>query len=111
MISDEKLNQEVLVIAGGFDGAHILNSVEVYSPDGSCNFLLPELPVNAYGNALFFMNGLLYACGGSSGIDMNVCYFLNSQQNKWLISHGLSLNRPRMMGAYTISADGIVYFR
>ena len=52
-----KSSTEVLVISGGFDGANILNSVEVYSPEGSCNLLLPNLPVNVYGNALFYMNG------------------------------------------------------
>ena len=100
----------MLVIAGGFDGAQILNSVEVFSPEGKCNVLLPKLPVNAYGNALFFMKGLLYACGGSSGIDMNVCYFLD-KSGEWVHSQELSLNRPRMMGAYTVSSEGIVYFR
>lgn len=101
---------EVLVISGGFDGANILNTVEVYSPEGSCNLLLPTLPVNVYGNALFYMNGQLYACGGSSGIDMNVCHNLN-HEGQWVLSDGISLNEPRMMGAFTVSTEGVIYFR
>ena len=50
-------NNEVAIIAGGFDGESILNSVEVYSPDGSCNANLPPLPLAIYGVGLFFMNG------------------------------------------------------
>jgi hypothetical protein len=38
-----------IVIGGGFDGANILTSVEVYSPDGKCNFKLPDLPTPCYG--------------------------------------------------------------
>ena len=105
-----KSSTEVLVISGGFDGANILNSVEVYSPEGSCNLLLPNLPVNVYGNALFYMNGQLYACGGSSGIDMNVCHNLNHER-QWVLSDGISLNEPRMMGAFTVSTEGVIYFR
>ena len=48
---------EVAIIAGGFDGESILNSVEVYSPDGNCNANLPPLPLAIYGVGLFFMNG------------------------------------------------------
>ena len=98
--------QEVVIIAGGFDGANILNSVEVYSPEGSCNLLLPNLPLNAYGNALFYMNGQLYVCGGNS---VNACHLLTRGQ--WVISEGISLNRPRVMGAYTISTEGVIYYR
>ena len=105
-----KSSTEVLVISGGFDGANILNSVEVYSPEGSCNLLLPNLPVNVYGNALFYMNGQLYACGGSTGIEMNVCHNLN-HEGKWVLSDGISLNEPRMMGAFTVSTEGVIYFR
>ena len=50
-------NNEVAIIAGGFDGESFLNSVEVYSPDGSCNANLPQLPLAIYGVGLFFMNG------------------------------------------------------
>ena len=105
-----KSSTEVLVISGGFDGANILNSVEVYSPEGSCNLLLPNLPVNVYGNALFYMNGQLYACGGSTGIEMNVCHNLN-HEGQWVLSDGISLNEPRMMGAFTVSTEGVIYFR
>ena len=49
-------NNEVAILAGGFDGGSILNSVEVFSEDGSCNAKLPPLPLAIYGVGLFFMN-------------------------------------------------------
>ena len=52
----EKRNNEVAILAGGFDGRSILNSVEVFSPDGTCNAKLPSLPLAIYGVGLFFMN-------------------------------------------------------
>ena len=33
---------EVLLVAGGFDGDKILDNVELYSPDGTCNFHISQ---------------------------------------------------------------------
>ena len=103
-----KRNNEVAILAGGFDGGSILNSVEVYSPDGSCNAKLPSLPLPIYGVGLFFMNESLHACGG----DVNVCFELvNLPKPHWKHKTNLMLMEPRLMGATTVSNDGIVYFR
>jgi hypothetical protein len=57
----------VLVIVGGFDGENILDSVEVYSPNGRCNFHLAPLPQPVYELFAIFFRGNLFACGGDVG--------------------------------------------
>ncbi len=60
--------QLVVVI---LDFPEILNSVEVYSPNGGCNFEVAPLPVEVYEHFLIFYRGNLYACGGS---EENKCW-------------------------------------
>ena len=99
-------DEEVLIAAGGFDGANILTSVEVFSPENNCNGYLPSLPFPIYGHGLFFMNNTLLACGG----DWNHCFELKSHSKKWKIADKFTMHNPRLMGAYTISSRGIIYF-
>jgi hypothetical protein len=60
-------DDEVLVLVGGFDGEHILDSVEVYSPTGGCNVPLAPLPESVYELFAVFFRGSLFACGGDAG--------------------------------------------
>ena len=58
--------REVLLVAGGFNGSHLLTSVELWSPDGQCNLELPDLPDGPrYGLGVFTYDGKVYACGGA----------------------------------------------
>lgn len=102
--------EEVVVIAGGFDGASLLNSVEVYSTDGFCSGTLPSLPISSWGLGLFFANNTLFACGGEQG---SQCFRIHSNSNAkwWTGDHDLRMNKPRLMGATTVSNKGIIYIR
>ena len=55
---------EVAVLAGGYDGWRILDSVELFSPNDTCRQRLAPLPNPILGLVAFYLNDNLYACGG-----------------------------------------------
>ena len=50
---------DVVMLAGGHDGFHILDSVELYSPNGTCQHNLAPLPAPAYGLVLAYVEALV----------------------------------------------------
>ena len=104
------VDEEVLVIAGGYDGREILSNVEVYSPDGKCNFELPPLPKPNYGGNIFMLNEKLYVCGGNLGNSQN-CHYLDERKNEWIYNQQYSFHEPRHMASYSVSEDGIIFVR
>ena len=92
--------EEVAVLAGGYDGANILHSVEIFSPDGNCNMRLPSLPEAVYGLGIFFVNGTLYACGGH----LKSCFVLSKEPRlKWIDSKKLEMSSSRLLGKIMIT--------
>ena len=107
-------NPEVLLIAGGFDGDSILNSVELYSPGGSCNFEISPLPERLYGLFCFTYNEEVYCCGGDVR-PRTTCYHYNLQKNgigEWEKDEVKTLNFPRFFSAVDkIPETGVVVVR
>ena len=57
---------------------------------------------------VFFLNSSLHACGGES----NVCFLLRKNPiPHWSHLTEMQLLEPRLMGATTVSNEGVVYFR
>ena len=94
---------DVAVIAGGHDGYAILDSVEVYSPRGTCQHYLAPLPQKMYGINLAYLNGILLACGGRSpnGMTGNYCwrYVPDKKRGSWVRDLTMSLRQPRWLTA------------
>ena len=109
MISVEgNQKHEVIVLAGGFDGGRILSSVEVYSPEGRCNFEIDPLPEPRYGLTVQYMNDDLFACGGHK--EGHICYRFDAQSG-WVEDEELTMKHARFMAAYVVSENGVVYIR
>ena len=47
------------MLAGGHDGFHIMSSVELYSPNGTCQHNLTPLPAATYGLVLAYVETLV----------------------------------------------------
>ena len=47
------------MLAGGHDGFHIMRSVELYSPNGTCQHNLAPLPAPTYGLVLAYVESLV----------------------------------------------------
>ena len=56
----------ILVVGGYMDGGYgpRTDSVEVFSPDGKCNFILSAIPKVTMGVVLALFNGRITVCGG-----------------------------------------------
>ena len=50
---------DVVMLAGGHDGFHIMRSVELYSPNGTCQHNLAPLPAPTYGLVLAYVESLV----------------------------------------------------
>ncbi len=74
------------MLAGGHDGWDILDSVELYSPNNTCQHNLAPLPVKVYGLVLAYVDPLrcVMACGGrtANGLVDKTCWRLDFDQNK-----------------------------
>ena len=46
---------EVAMLAGGHDGFNVMSSVELYSPNGTCQHNLAPLPSATYGLVLAYV--------------------------------------------------------
>ena len=60
---------EVILVAGGYlnaAGGPFTDSVELFSPDGKCNYFLAGLPKMIMGSAIVLYNGRITVCGGGS---------------------------------------------
>ena len=102
-------------MAGGFDGNEVLDTVEIYSPHGTCNYEISPLPIRAYGLFCFVDEDKVYCCGGSFGTG-DACYrytvgtFLGD--GKWDLAPEKTLNHPRFMASVAKSpATGVVFVR
>ena len=67
------------MLAGGHDGFHILDSVELYSPNGTCQHNLAPLPAPAYGLVLAYVEALVSNCSSfhlcpDSGVRISLKY-------------------------------------
>ena len=72
---------EVILVVGGTLGASggsNTNSVEVFSPNGKCNFFLTGIPKFLMGAALFLFDGRITVCGGSN-VNQVKCDVSNSK--------------------------------
>ena len=56
---------EVAFVAGGFlPGNIFIDPVEIFSPNGKCNYMLAPLPKKGFGHAIFLYNGSITVCDG-----------------------------------------------
>ena len=58
---------EVVLVAGGYqlrDHGPTTNTVEIFSPNGKCNFFLTPLPKSVVGAFLVLYDGRITVCGG-----------------------------------------------
>ena len=105
---------EVLLLAGGFDGDSILDSVELYSPGGTCNFEISPLPQPLYGLFCFVFKDEIYCCGGDIRPG-TTCYHYNRDKNgigEWEIDEEKKLNRPRFFSSpVKVKETGVIIVR
>jgi hypothetical protein len=74
------------MLGGGYNGGSV-NSVELFSPNGGCNYQLAPLPIQIYAN--FFLGRykqMIFACFGfitQSGSDNNRCWQYFPNNDTW----------------------------
>ena len=107
----------MLLVAGGFDGDKILDSVEIYSPDGTCNFEIGHLPQYLYGLFCFTFNEEIYCCGGDVP-PATTCYRYQIDLDngnpigEWVVDDTKSLNRGRFLSSVAkVPGSGVVIVR
>ena len=91
------------MVAGGFDGDKILDNVEIYSPDGTCNFNIGQLPEYLYGLFCFTFDNEIYCCGGDQP-PATTCYryVIDLDVNPighWVPDDTKTLNRGRFLSS------------
>ena len=104
---------EVILLAGGFDGDSILDNVELYSPQGTCNFEIAPLPIRTYGLFCFVHDNDIFCCGGDTEPG-NTCfrYLPDDDIGTWIIDGEKTLNHPRFFASVIKSPDtGVVFVR
>ena len=107
---------EVLLVAGGFDGDKILDNVELYSPDGTCNFHISQLPQYLYGLFCFTSKDEIYCCGGDQP-PSTTCYryFIDKDTDPighWEPDDTKTLNRGRFLSTVVkVQNSGVVIVR
>ena len=79
---------EVAVVVGGFFTSTTFSGpVEVFSPNGHCNYQLASLPKAVFGNAIFLYNGSIAVCGGYGNQVLNFhqcqCKFFPLDTLRW----------------------------
>ncbi len=62
-------------MTGGFD-----NTVEVYSPTGTCNYQLTPFPIVCQNPVLVFVDEMIIACSGGKS-----CWQYNAKEDSWLV--------------------------
>jgi len=101
-------------MAGGFDGNEVLDTVELYSPHGTCNFEIAPLPIRTYGLFCFVYEDKVYCCGGMFGTG-DTCYGYTAGRNgdgNWDLAPEKTLNQPRLMASVAKSpVTGVVFVR
>ena len=105
---------EVVLLAGGFDGDSILDSVELYSPGGTCNFEITPLPQTLYGLFCFVFEDEIYCCGGDIR-PRTTCYHYNREKNgigEWEIDEVKKMNHPRFFSSVVkVKETGVIIVR
>ena len=96
-------------MAGGFNGESLLSSVELYSPDGTCNFELAPLPSSRYGLNLYTYNQQIFACGGQENKDSTSCYRYSPAEGDaaWTEVDFAAYNFPRQMASMAKSGTTV----
>jgi hypothetical protein len=87
------LGQVALVVGGDISGSSI-TSVEVYSPEGRCQYNLPVLPLPLSGLTLGLSNNYVLACSGyniATKVVNTICWKYLFVSNLWHVS-GLTLS-------------------
>ena len=100
-------------MAGGFDGDSVLNNVELYSPEGTCNFEITPLPKRLYGLFCFVFKDEIFCCGGHVQ-PSNICYRYVHEDGigDWVADEEKTLLRPRFFSAVsTIPETGVIIVR
>ena len=94
---------EVALLAGGYDGWRILDTVELFSPNDTCHQRLTELPNQVLGLLALYLEGNLLACGGRTvqGFASRTCYrfIRDTGRGSWVDDPKLVLNEPRYEAA------------
>ena len=105
---------EVLLMAGGFDGDSVLDQVELYSPEGTCNFEITPLPQRLYGLFCFVFKDEIFCCGGDVPWPSKLCYrYLQDERmngiGEWVIDDEKTMHRPRFFAAVSkIPETGVI---
>ena len=114
--------ESVVVMAGGYNGWKVLDSVEVYSPTGRCSHFIAPLPRPTYGLFLAYLetkdNKTLIACGGNRiGSNKEAgsrCWAYDRAQKgigRWVDVPSLAMNEPRWYSASSQLGTGGIFVR
>lgn len=106
------------MLAGGHDGWDILSSVELYSPNDTCQHSLTPLPTATYGLVLAYIDQVncIMVCGGrtANGLVDRQCWRLDLEDpktpfGKWVeLGDGSKTNEVRWLAAQS-NVKGTVY--
>jgi hypothetical protein len=76
----------VAFIVGGELSGNSISSVEVYSPEGGCQYSLTDLPLPLLGLSLGLIDNIVVACSGyntATNLDYQKCWKYWLAKNKW----------------------------
>lgn len=89
---------QVVVIAGGDLAGVSLSTVEVFSPDGGCQYSLAALPQPLSGLSLTVSSSFITACSGYNSVNnLNnlLCWSYNILKNVWnKLTSSLATTKP-----------------
>jgi hypothetical protein len=83
---------QVALIVGGKLSGNSISSVEVYSPEGGCQYSLPDFPLPLLGLTLGLSNNFLLACSGYNTVTKmsnQKCWNYNFNTTLWQYSGNL----------------------
>ena len=83
------ISGEVILVVGGYSvgvGGPRSNTVEIFSPDGKCNFFLAATPKLAMGAVIQLYNGRITVCGGDLVLN-NIIIEFRYIQTAWICVH------------------------
>ncbi|XP_059091262.1 peroxidase-like isoform X2 [Tigriopus californicus] len=109
VLNQESNSGEVIILVGGYNGWQILDSVELYSPNGTCQHLIAPLPQPTYGAQVLYVDGTLLVCGGRTpnGNAGTQCWrFLRDNGlGTWEQVPNLATTHPRWLAAGSYAGD------
>ncbi len=89
---------QVALIVGGELSGNSISSVEIFSPEGGCQYSLTALPLPLTGLTLGLRNTDVFACSGydtTTRLNNQKCWRYSILGNHWVLVGQLALTKPK----------------